>query len=133
VTEEEKVELVRTMYAAWSRRDLPALLEYIHPDYELVQAEENVGATTYRGPEGIQELARQFAETWDGFEMTPTGFKLAGNRLAVRLHQQARGRGSGIVVESNASHLVEFRESRVVRMVAYSDPADAFRALESSP
>lgn len=90
------------------------------------------GGTTYRGLEGLEDLSRQFAETWEEFEQRPTEFKLAGDRLAVVVHQRARGRESGILVEQDVGHIVEFRERRVVRMVTYSDPADAFRALEPS-
>lgn len=132
MTDEEKVELVRASYAAWSRRDLAAMHEHVHPDFELIQAQEVPGATTYGGLEGLEEVSRQFAETWEEFEQKPIEFKVAGDLLAARVHQRARGRGSGIVVEQDVGHVVEMRGRRLARIVTYSDPSEAFRAIESS-
>jgi ketosteroid isomerase-like protein len=49
----ENVEIVRSMYEAYARADFERGLSFLHPEIEFSQPEEEPGAGTYRGHEGV--------------------------------------------------------------------------------
>jgi ketosteroid isomerase-like protein len=123
---EANVEIVGRLIDAWSRRDLEAVLEAMHPQCEVRGIEVR---ETLRGHD---ELAAGFRDWFDAFEeftIEPEDFISDGDRVLVPMRQRARGKGSGLQVEQRFYQLFTLRDGMVFRFEEYSEEADARKAL----
>ena len=68
---EENVEIVRRMMDAWSRRDLEAAIEMLHPEIEWRPTLTPGGpeGTVYRGVDGIRDWFGEVDEVWTGLRI----------------------------------------------------------------
>ena len=126
-------DTVRIAYEAWSRRDIEALLEVVHPDSEarpILGA--NIGTSVYHGREGLRDWFLDLHQEWETFETRVTRIDRRGDRALLTLQVHARGRASGIVIDSDLYHLVEVRDDMIHRLEAFRDRPEAVRALEAS-
>ena len=126
-------EVIQIAYEAWSRRDIDALLEVVHEDSEarpILGA--NLGVSVYRGKEGLREWFRDLHQEWETFESRVTRVEEHGDRALCTLHLHARGRVSGIEIDSELYHLLEFRDGLIWRLEAFQDRDAAVRALEAT-
>ena len=129
-------DIVHAAYEAWSRRDIDALLEVVHPDAEarpILGA--NIGISVYRGREGLREWFRDLHQEWETFPTRVTQIDARAERderalLTVEVH--ARGRASGVVIEGDLYHLVEIRDGLILRLEAFRDRDSAVKAFEAT-
>jgi uncharacterized protein len=123
---EANVEIVGRLIDAWSRRDLEAVLEAMHPQCEVRGIE--VGEAL----RGHDELAAGFRDWFDAFEeftIEPEDFISDGDRVLVPMRQRARGKGSGLEIDQRFYQLFTLRDGMVFRFEEYSEEADAQKAL----
>lgn len=126
-------ETIFAAYEAWSRRDVDALIEVVHPDAEarpILGA--NIGASVYHGRQGLREWFRDLHQEWESFETRVTRIDERGNRAVLTLDVHARGRASGILIEGDMYHLVELRDGMILRLEAFRDRDAAMQALEAT-
>ena len=126
-------ETIHTAYEAWSRRDVGALLEVVHPDAEarpILGA--NIGASVYRGREGLREWFTDLHQEWETFQTRVTRIHERGDRAVLTIDLHARGRASGVVIDTDMYHLVELRDGMILRLEAFRDKDAAMRALEAT-
>src|SRR6185503_9629086 len=98
---QENVEVVQRTYEAFNRGDLEEMLSYVDPEIELHSAivggaEGNV----YRGHGGFR---RWFADSFESFEditSVYSEFRDLGDRVFAFGHVHARGRESGVELDS---------------------------------
>ena len=125
---EENVELVRRLYAAWSRDGFPGPTELLDPEIEYVNPGRAVEPGTRRGLAAFSRAVEKVFEGWETWHMEPEQFRAAGDQVAVVVRYRARGRGSGVEVEGRESALWTLRDGKVVRYAWFHEPADAFEA-----
>ena len=126
-------ETIHTAYEAWSRRDVDALLEVVHPESEarpILGA--NIGTSVYRGREGLREWFHDLHQEWETFETTVTKIEERGDRALLTVQVHARGRASGVVIDGALYHLVEIRDGMIRRLEAFQDRHDAIAAFEAT-
>jgi ketosteroid isomerase-like protein len=126
-------DTVYTAYEAWSRRDIDALLEVVHPDAEarpILGA--NIGISVYRGREGLREWFRDLHQEWEQFQTRVTQIEARDDRALLTIQIQARGRASGVVIEGDLYHLVELRDGLILRLEAFRDRDGALKAFEAT-
>jgi ketosteroid isomerase-like protein len=126
-------ETIHTAYEAWSRRDIDALLEVVHPDAEarpILGA--NIGASVYRGRDGLREWFRDLHQEWETFQTRVTRIEERGERALLTIDVHARGRASGVVIQGDLYHVVELRDGMILRLDAYRDRDAAMRAFEAT-
>ena len=126
-------ETIYAAYEAWSRRDLDALLEVVHPEAEarpILGA--NIGASVYRGHEGLREWFRDLHQEWETFQTRVTRIDVRGDRAVLTIDVHARGRASGVVIDGDLYHLVELRDGMILRLEAFRDKDAAMQALEAT-
>jgi ketosteroid isomerase-like protein len=117
-------------YEAWSRRDIDSLLELVHPDAvarPILGA--NIGVSVYYGRDGLQEWFRDLHQEWEAFETRVTHIDDRGERALCTIQIHARGRASGIVIDSELYHLLELRDGMILRLEAFDDRDAAMMAL----
>jgi ketosteroid isomerase-like protein len=126
-------EIVHVAYEAWSRRDVEALLEVVHPDAEarpILGA--NIGASVYRGRDGLRQWFKDLHQEWESFQTRVTRIDESGDRALCTIDIHARGRASGVVIEGELYHVVELRDGLILRLEAFRDRSEAMRALEAT-
>jgi ketosteroid isomerase-like protein len=120
-------------YEAWSRRDIEALLEVVHPDAEarpILGA--NIGVSVYHGRDGLREWFTDLHQEWETFQTRVTRIDERGDRAVLTIDVYARGRASGAVIEGDLYHLVELRDGMILRLEAFRDKDAAMQALEAT-
>jgi ketosteroid isomerase-like protein len=126
-------DTIYVAYEAWSRRDIDALLEVVHPDAEarpILGA--NIGASVYRGRDGLRQWFKDLHQEWETFQTRVTRIDERGDRALLTVDVHARGRASGVVIEGDLYHLVEIRDGLILRLEAFRDRPEAMRALEAT-
>ena len=126
-------ETIHKAYEAWSRRDVEALLEAVHEDSEarpILGA--NIGASVYRGKEGLREWFRDLHQEWEAFETRVVRIDRRGDRALCTLHIHACGRASGVEIDTEMYHLLELRDGLIARLEAFMDRDAAMTALEAA-
>jgi ketosteroid isomerase-like protein len=127
---DEKVAIVRRIYAALAAGDWDAAIELAGSDVELVAAEQSPLAGTYRGHEGVREFFRRVFEIWDEreFRRRPEELKVVGDNVVATVRVHARFKGSGIELDERWADLWTVREGKVTRVEVFTDPAHALKA-----
>jgi len=126
---QEDVEMVRRALEAFPRGDMEEMLSFMDPEGELHSAivggaEGNV----YRGHEGFR---RWYADSFESFEELQnewTEFRDLGNRVLVFGHVHARGRESGVEVDSPMGWVFTVRRGKLLRAEGFLNRDDALEA-----
>ncbi len=99
------------------------------------QAAEVLGTVgTFRGHEGWLELMAEVHEAFDAVRLEPE--RLVGvppDRMVVFVRLSARGRGSGLSVDTPIAIVVTIRRGRAGRLDIYREPADAVARVGLAP
>ena len=131
----EQVEIVRTLFDTFARRDHEAAFDYYDAEIEWdASRARQVGdvdtARVYHGHDGVRAYWRRWLSAWEDVEATEVEFVDAGQTVIALVHQQRqRGRVSGI--ESNfPPYALTFtiRNGKVVRWVFYPTQTEALEA-----
>lgn len=129
----ENVQLVRDLYAAFSRRDIQAILAVLSPDVEWAEPENpfNPAGGTRHGHGGFLEWVHIGNEAEEILALEPRQFLTGGNVVAVVGHVRCRARTTGKAYETDFVHVVTVEDGRIARFQEFFDTyaaAEAFRA-----
>ena len=104
---QENVETTRAGLDAWSRRDIEALIELLHPEVEWHPALQRL----------VGGEAVVVSEVYD-----------LGERVAALAHLALRGRQSRLEIESPVGVVVDFREHKMLCVRTYLGHTEALEA-----
>jgi len=121
----------RSIYAAVSRGDAGAFLDSLDEDVVLHQAGAMPGTKgTFKGHEGAMELLDEISESFMEIDWRPERVvDLGDERYLVLLRPKGKGRGSGVVLETEVAHLIQQRDGKTIRMDAYVGWDDALEVV----
>jgi uncharacterized protein len=125
---QENVELVRSVYEAWGRNDLPGPSELFDPEVEYVNPPSAVEPGTRRGRRAFGQAVRDMVDGWDTWEIEPERFVPVGEKVAVVIRYRVHWRASGVDVDAHESALWTLRNGKVVRYEWFHGPDDALEA-----
>ena len=126
---QENIEVCRRAFEAIVRRDIEAALPYIDPEIELRSAVVGTAeGTTYRGHEGIRRWTAESEAVWAELELKTDEIRDLGDDVLLIGQLHARGRESGIEIDSPIAWLTTVRGGRIVRSRGYLDPQAALEA-----
>src|SRR5437588_12789023 len=92
-----KVDLVRSVYAAWERGDFSST-EWAHPEIEFVFA-DGPSPGIWTGLAGLARGTRELLGAWEGLRCDVEGFReLVAERVRVLVDFSGRGRPAGLEV-----------------------------------
>jgi ketosteroid isomerase-like protein len=123
------VEVVRSVYAAWNREDLPGPEGLLDADIEYVNPPDAVEPGTRRGLEAFARAVAKTLEGWETWQMELEHAESEGDDVAVVVSYRARGRASGLEVVGRESALWTVRGGRVARYAWFHGEDDARRAM----
>ncbi len=125
---EKNVEVVRTVFKAWDERDPESALALIHPDVEVDMTgakASRLDIGSDRGHAGLARVISAFTSAWEGLRWEPEVFIDAGDIVIVWLRAFARGRESGVPVDTRFVSVYTLRDGLVVSWRGYDTLAAA--------
>ena len=128
---EENVEVCKRVFEALGfRRDTEAGLQYIDPEAELHSAIiGGAEANSYRGHEGFRQW---MAESDAAFEelrpLGPQEYRDLGDRVVTLGHFHARGRESGLEIDSPIAWVMTLGDGKLIRAEGFLNWAEALEA-----
>jgi ketosteroid isomerase-like protein len=126
---QENVEIVKRGIDAYNRRDFDAYIALTTSDFELFPAmDRTVEARSYWGHEGIETYLADIGEAWAELRLLPEEWRDLGGRVLMPGRAQGRGRGSSVPVDAHVGFLVDFRDGKMSRVLAFLDHGEALRA-----
>ena len=126
------VDLARSLYAAFARRDLAAILAVLSPDVEWTEPENpfNPTAGMHRGHDGFLEWANIGNASEEILALDVKRFLADGDTVAAVGWIKCRARQTGRIYESDFVHIIVVAGGRVVRFQEFFDTyaaGEAFR------
>lgn len=125
------LDLIKSIYADWERGDWSSA-EWADPEIEF----EMVGGLTEGSWKGRAEMGKAWGRmlsAWEDLRATPEEFReLDDERVLVLLHNEGRGKGSGIEVRSisaKSANVFTIRDGSVKRLSLYWDREQAMAVL----
>ena len=126
---QENVEICKRAFKVFERLDVEAGLEYVDPEIMFQSAiVSGASGKTFRGYDGLREWAAESEAAFDELRTVPEEFRDLGDDVLVLGRVLARGRGSGVPVESPAAFLCTLRDGRMVRVRGYLNWDEALEA-----
>ena len=122
----ENVEIVRQAFAAFARGDVTEMLRPLANDAITHRLEPD--DAVYHGKEGFLQATAEWIEDFEEWTATPEEFLDAGEQVLVRVHQTARGAGSGVPVEADAWFVFAMRDGEIARLSIHTREAEALEA-----
>jgi ketosteroid isomerase-like protein len=125
------VEVFERAVAAYNRRDIDSFLEAFDPEVEwhsLTQVMFGGEQSVHRGHSGIRDGVREIHEVLAELQLGYSEIRDLGERIVVVGRVSGRGRASGAETEMPINWVIEFRNSKVIRMRDYVERAEALEA-----
>ena len=120
---QENVEIVRSIYAAWSRGEFSSA-DWAHPDIECVRA-DGPDPGSWTGVAAMADAWREFMGAWEGYRIDVEGYReLDGERVLAFTRRSGRGQKSGLEIgqaTAKGATLWEVHDGLVTRQVTYWD------------
>ena len=127
---QSSLELAKRVIDAFNRRDVDAIFECVNPDVEWFPAMSVTFGGGLRGREGIESYVREVGDTWEEYRVVGQDFRdLGEDRVLVLSRVEARGAGSGGLVDTKMGQVFDFRDGRIARVRTYLDHGQALKAV----
>ena len=128
----QDVALIRNLYEAFAKGDVPAVLAAMSPDIVWNEAENYPYAdgNPYRGPEAI--LAGVFARIgseWDGFAAVAEEYVDGGDTIVVLGRYRGTYRASGRSMDAQMVHVWRLADGRITRFDQRVDTLQSARVM----
>jgi ketosteroid isomerase-like protein len=126
----ENVEIVRATTEAFVANDLETALASLDPQIEW---HGTVGGIDEgQVAHGIDEVVKAFMEyfeVWERMDLRAERFiDAGGDDVVVFWHEVAKGKESGVVVETDTATIQTLRDGKTIRVRGYMDRAEALKA-----
>lgn len=123
---------VQSVYDAFAKGDIPAVLGFLSPDIEWTEAEGFPYGGTYNGPNAVLEgVFMRLGGEWDGFRVVPDEFIDAANTIVVLGKYSGTYKATGKSFKANFAHVWKIQAGKAVRFVQYVDTLIVHRALQA--
>lgn len=129
----DNVKLMKSVYEAFGRGDIPTVLGAMSSDIRWHQAEGNPympSGAAWVGPDAIlNNLFMKLGGEWDGFTVTPTTFHGAGDSVVVEGRYTGTYKPTGKAIDAQFCHVWDVAGAKVSRFQQYVDTAQIRNAM----
>jgi ketosteroid isomerase-like protein len=125
---QENIERVKAGFAAHSRGDIDALIEFYDPDVVF----ETLLLGTHHGNEAIRLIYAENQKTLSGYDVVPVELIDAGAKVLAVAQTVGAGTVSQIAVDDQFAFVFTFKGNRCVREQAFRNKEEALEAVELS-
>ncbi len=127
-----KIEIVKHLYSAFMKKDIPAILKLLSEDVEWGEPKNpfNPAGGTRNGHAGFMEWINIGKDAEDILILEPRQFLTDEDSVAVTGYMKCRAKPTGKVYESDFVHLIKFRENKICKFQEFFDTyiaGEAFR------
>lgn len=123
----DNVSLLKNLYDAFGRGDIPAVLGAMSPDIKWHQAESNPympSGEAWVGPDAVlNNLFMKLGAEWDGFSVHPRLFHGAGDSVIVEGRYSGTYQATDNSIDAQFCHVWDVKDGKVTRFQQYVDTA----------
>src|SRR5262245_16876052 len=132
MSEQENVQIVQQLYAAFARGDVQAALNTFSDEVDFQHPMSTViwpWAGKLRGREQVARFFAGLAQTaeWERFE--PLEFIAQGNKVVGTVYERFRLRTIDRTLENEMVNVLTLKDDKIVQMRIYEDTAPIIAAL----
>jgi ketosteroid isomerase-like protein len=130
---QKTLDLIEEGIAAFNSGDIEGMLAPIHPEVEFQPLRAVLEGSVYHGHDGFRRWLEDMADDWEEFGLDVTGVsELGRNCVLVEACVHARGRTSGVELDSTGAWLCELRDGLIGRLHFYRDVETARAAAQET-
>jgi ketosteroid isomerase-like protein len=129
---QQNAEMVRSLYEAFGRGDVPTVLGAMDPRIEWNEAENFPYAdkNPYVGPQAILEgVFMRLGGEWDGFSVALEEVLDAGDTVVALGRYGGAYKKTGTSIHAQFAHVWRLRGGKIVKFQQYTDTLQAARAI----
>jgi ketosteroid isomerase-like protein len=123
----DNVGLLKNLYAAFGRGEIPAVLGAMSPDIKWYSAEGNPympSGGAWVGPDAVlNNLFMKIGTEWDGFTVHTKLFHGAGDSVIVEARYTGKYKSTGKSIDAQVCHVWDVKDGKVTRFQQYMDTA----------
>ena len=123
----DNVKMLRDLYDAFGRGDIPGVLGAMSPNIQWHQAENNPynpSGQPWVGPDAVlNNLFMRLGAEWDGFVVRPRAFHGAGDSVIVEARYNGTFKPTGKSMDTQVCHVWDVKDGKVTRFQQYVDTA----------
>ena len=123
----DNVSLLKNLYDAFGRGEIPTVLKAMSADIRWYQAENNPyrpSGEAWVGPDAVlNNLFMKLGTEWDGFAVHPTSFYGAGGSVIVEARYSGTYKPTGKGMDVQVCHVWDIKDGKVTRFQQYVDTA----------
>jgi ketosteroid isomerase-like protein len=129
----ENVTLLKSLYGAFGKGDIPTVLGLMSPDIRWYEAESNPYRPTgepWVGPEAVlNNLFMRMGAEWEGFTIHARSFYGAGESVIVEARYSGTYKPTGKSIDVQVCHVWDVKDGKVTRFQQYVDTAKLQAAM----
>jgi ketosteroid isomerase-like protein len=128
------VDIVKNLYAAFGRGDVPRVLGGFDPAIQWNEAESfrYADGNPYKGPDAIaQGVFQRCVTDIDGFTVAPENIIDGGDVVVVEGRYQGTLKSTGTRLNAQFAHVWRLRDGKVVQFQQYTDTKQWAQAFEA--
>jgi hypothetical protein len=116
------LEIVKGIYDAFGRGDIPAVLAVLAPDIEWTEAKGFPTGGTYHGPQAVVEsVFKRLGKEWRSFKSSPDEFLAADDAVAVLGTYSGTYKATGKSFQAPFAHVWWLQNGKAIRFRQYTD------------
>ena len=122
------MEIVRSIYEAFNRREWDAMFRDAAPDFELTTPPGGPNSGTYRGREECEGYLRELITPFGASAIQPEEFFERGDQVGLIYKVRARPKGSSAEIEIRNGALWRIQGGTAVSLRFFPKPEEALKA-----
>jgi ketosteroid isomerase-like protein len=124
------LDLITRGVEAFNEGDIDGMLAPMHPEVEFQPLRGVLEGNVYHGHTGFRRWLEDNAEDWDEFHLEVIDVaEVDPGWVLVRGRVHARGRASGVELDTTAAWLCQLRDGLIGRLRFYRDPETALESI----
>jgi hypothetical protein len=129
----DNVKLVKNVYDAFGRGDVPSVLGALSPDIKWYEAESNPympSGKAWVGPDAVMSnLFMRLGTEWDGFRVHPKLFHGANGSVIVEGRYTGTYKPTGKSIDVQVCHIWDVKDGKLTKFQQYVDTAKLQEAM----
>jgi ketosteroid isomerase-like protein len=124
------LEIVRSLYAAFAKGDVPTVIGALDSDISWTEAEGFPYGGTYNGPNAVLEnVFMKLGTEWDGFSAVPHEFVVEGDTVVAIGQYGGKFKATGKSFSTPFVHVWNFKNGKAIKFRQFTDTAVVQKAL----
>lgn len=123
----DNVKLMKSLYDAFGRGEIPTVLGAMSPGIKWHQAESNPympSGEAFVGPDAVlKNVFMRLGAEWDGFAVHPKSFYGAGDSVIAEGRYSGTYKATGKSMDTQFCHVWDVKDGKVTRFQQYVDTA----------